>query len=542
MTVQQLLEAAASHYRAGRFGEAESIARQALSEYPNHAGALHLMGLAAAGQGRTDEAISLLGLAVAEAPDNPSYHSNLGNVLAGIKRIDEAIGCYQHAIQLKPDFAGAHNNLGSAFKDVGRPDEAVAEYRRAIALNPDFAEAVSNLGDVLTDKGQLPEAIECLHRAIQLNPNFSRAHCNLGVALQRAGEIDKAMASYRRAIQLDRNFAKAHNNFGIALRETGQLEEAVAACSKAIALAPDFVDAHWSLALALLTAGDLQRGVAEYEWRWRRSDLPWTRHTFSQPRWDGEPLEERTLLIHAEQGLGDTIQFARYLPMVAQRGGKIIFECQPNVSSVIRQIAAGIEVFDWGQDLPAFDVHCPLMSLPLVFKTELQTIPAAIPYLKADENLSQKWAAHLAGSIGFKVGIAWAGSARHKLDAQRSLSSVTLSPLTQIPGVTLFSLQKDQPATEIKLIDFTAELSDFTETAALIDNLDLVISVDSAVAHLAGAMGKPTWVMLPLIPDWRWMLKREDSPWYPTMRLFRQERTGEWTSVIHRIAAALRTR
>jgi len=549
MTAQQQLSEGLSHHRAGRLPEAKSCYLQVLAQQPNHAEALHLLGLLAQGEGKLDEALSLMRRANELRPNNPSFLSNMGNVLAAKGQFDEAVNCYQRAIQLKPDFAGAHSNLGSALKDLGRHDDAMQEYRRAIALNPNLAEAHINLGDILTERGQLDEAIEHLAHAIRLNPAFARAQCNLGVALQRKAQIERAMDCYREAIRLDPNFAKAHNNLGIALRETGNLAQAIAECLKAVQLQPDFVDGHWSLALALLLSGDLNRGLAEYEWRWQRKELPWTWRKFPQPRWDGQPLKEQTLLLFAEQGLGDTIQFIRYLPMVKQRVRKVVLACPSELKRLILPIADGCEVVEFGRDLPAFDVQCPLPSLPLVFGTELATIPTEVPYLPADETAARRWAQRLGDSGAMKIGIAWAGSRRHPLDRQRSMPVAAFAPLANIPGITLFSLQKGEPASEfsqrpaeMNLIDHTSELADFADTAALIHNLDLVISVDTAIAHLAGAMGKPVWILLPFAPDWRWMLGRDDSPWYPTMHLFRQTISGDWGEVIQRVADSLRNR
>jgi Flp pilus assembly protein TadD len=479
MTLEQQFESGRSHHQAGRLAEAEKIYRQVLARQPNHADALNLLGVLAVQVGQSQLAVELIRRATAICSTNAFYHGNLGNALTELGQLDQAIASYRQAVRLQPESADVHYNLGIALQRKGQLDEAIAAYRRAVRINPDYSEA----------------------------------HYNLAIAFKDARRLDEAIASYRQTIRLKPDDARTHNN----------------------------------LALALLTRGDFQRGWEEHEWRWKCKDFPSPARNFAQPQWDGYPLENRTILLHTEQGLGDAIQFIRYLPLVARRGGRIIVECDTELQRLFRTMAGNYPIVAPSQPLPVFDFHCPLLSLPRVFGTNLANIPKDVPYLHADAEDAGRWQHRLAGhSPLVKVGLGWAGDPAHKNDRNRSMKLARLAPLGQVPGVRLFSLQKGAAGAEAKtpppgmeLIDWTQELKDFADTAALISNLDLVIAVDTAVAHLAGAMGKPVWTLLPFASDWRWLLKRQDSPWYPTMRLFRQPHIGDWDSVISTVVEAL---
>jgi len=478
-TFQQTLDVALRHHQAGRLREAEELYRQVLAQQPNHADALNLLGMLARETGPLDAAANLIRRAIAICSTNVSYYNSLGNALS----------------------------------DKGQLDEAIAVYRQGIALSPQDA----------------------------------KVHYNMGVALERKWQLDEAIAAYRQAIGLEPDFAEAHNNLGNGLIDKGQLEQAMAACRQAIALKPDYAEAHRNLSIALLARGDLQEAWEEYEWRWKCKDSLPPQGNPAQPRWDGSPLEDRTVLLYAEQGLGDALQFIRYVPLVARRGGRIIIQCQAELQRLFQTVDTRCQIVARGQPLPAFDLHCPLLSLPRVFGTTLANVPKDVPYLHADAEDAKKWQHRLAKhSALLKVGLAWAGNPRNKTDRNRSINLARLAPLGQLPGVRFFSLQKGAAAAEAKTpppgmepIDWTQELKDFADTAALIANLDLVVAVDTAVAHLAGAMGKPVWTLLPFVPDWRWLLERQDSPWYPSMRLFCQPSVGDWDSVIARVAEAL---
>jgi Flp pilus assembly protein TadD len=520
--------------------EAVAAYRRAIALRPGDPEAHCGLGIVLRETGELDQALAAYRQAIALRPDYPQAHCGLGIVLADKGELDQAIASCRQAIALRPNYAEAHGSLAMLLSDKGELDQAIAAYRQAIVLNPTLPEVHNNLGMALKDKGSVDEAVLSYRQAIALNPELPEVHNNLGIALRDRGELDEAVSAFRRAIALKPGFALSHNNLGTVLRAKGQLEEAVAAYRQALALDPDLPEAHHNLALALLLRGDFLEGWEEQEWRWKRKDFRTPGRDFSHPQWDGSMLEGRTLLLHCEQGLGDTLQFFRYLPLVTRRGGKVILECQPELQRLLQANAAELQVVSRGDPIPTFDVHCPLLTLPRLFATDLSNIPRNVPYIRASAADTEAWRERLAGNRAeLKVGLVWAGSAANANDRNRSIKLATLGPLTQVSGVRFISLQKGQAAAEcetppqgLQLIDVANHLKDFTDTAAIIDTLDLIISVDTAVVHLAGAMGKPVWTLVPFDPDWRWLLNRSDSPWYPTMRLFRQPRIGDWSSVV----------
>ncbi|HEX5242773.1 MAG TPA: tetratricopeptide repeat protein [Tepidisphaeraceae bacterium] len=543
LTAEQSLQVALLHHGAGRMDQAEKLYRDVLSQQPDHAAALNSLGVLAIQTGRPDQAVRLLQRAVSIKPSAASYHCNLGEAHRHLGQIDEAIIEYRQAIRLQGDLAVAHGNLGIALGERNEIDTAIACYRKAISLQPTYADAYANLGSALTRKGQLDEAIAACHKAISLQPTGAPAYNNLGVVLAEKGDFESAIAAYRKAIELKSDYSDAHSNLGNAYAALGESDKAIRACQTAVKFAPHAVQAHWNLAVALLRAGQFKVGWEEYEWRWaaykRRGSL-----RFSDPAWDGSPLNGRTILLHAEQGFGDAIQFARCVPLVAQLGGKVIFECPPELFELFKSLPGGAELIASGAQLPHYDLHCPLMSLPRALKTRLDSIPANVPYLAADSHRVEEWKSILGDSQNrLKIGLAWAGKPTHTNDRNRSADLSHFAPLTDC-GAIFHSLQKvplpARPRAGLDLIDHASQLTDFAETAALIANLDLVITVDTSVAHLAGALAKPTWVLLPHLADWRWLTHRTDSPWYPTTRLFRQKAPGDWSAVIHEVVEALR--
>jgi hypothetical protein len=441
-------------------------------------------------------------------------------------------------------------NLGVVFKDQGKVDEAIACYRRALQLKPDYAEAHTNLGTALCDQGRLDESIACHRRALHLKPDSGATYNNLGGALRKQGKFDEATAAFQSAVELAPDCPESHDNLAIALQEAGKFDEAIAASRRGLELKPDFAAGHFSLACILLRMGDYARGWPEYEWRWRIKRPALAQRNFSQPMWVGGDLSGRRILLHTEQGCGDAIQCVRYAPLVAARGGKVIVECHPELYRLLQTLDGVDELVVRGRPLPPFDLHCPVMSLPLAFGTTVETIPNRVPYLHADPQRSGQWRARLAGDANrLKVGLVWAGNPDVKTDSERSMRLPALAPLGQAPGVSFYSLQKGPGAAQakdplpgLKLINYTNELQDFADTAALISQLDLVISVCTSVTHLAGALGRPVWTLLSYAPDWRWLVGREDSPWYPTMRLFRQKARGDWDEVARRVAEALKAK
>jgi len=470
-----------------------------------------LLGVLARQVGRNDLAIEYISQALRLKPDYAEAHYNLANALLRQGKLTEAVASYQQTLHLKPDYAGAHNNLASAFRRQGKLTEAVASYQEALRLKPDYAEAHSNLGVALAAQGRLTEAVASYQQALRLKPDYAEAHCNLGLALVDQGKLTEAVASYQQALRLK----------------------------------PDYAEAHINLAHVWFLWGDFERAWPEYEWRWKLRGL--SSPSFCQPLWDGSSLQGQTILLFAEQGLGDTLQFIRYAPLVQQHGATVIVQCQGPLLRLLATCAGIDRLVLAGTALPPFDVQAPLLSLPRIFRSTLATIPANIPYLCADPELRAHWQQQLSGVRGFKVGIAWQGNPEHKRDRWRSVPLLAFEPLAGVLGVRLVSLQKGPGreqlpdlANRLGVLDLADRLEDFADTAAVMRSLDLVITVDTAVAHLAGALGIPVWVALSLFPDWRWLLEREDSPWYPSMRLFRQSAWGDWAGVFERLTEALR--
>jgi tetratricopeptide (TPR) repeat protein len=532
----------------GKRQEAVACYRRALELKPGFAEAHSNLGDALNDQGEWEEAAACCRRALELKPGLIEAYNNLGNALKGQGKLDEAAACYRRAVALKPDYAEAHNNLGNALNGQGKLDEAAACYRRALELKPDHAEAHGSLADALKDQGKLDEAAACCRRVLELKPDSAAAHNNLGGVLKDQGKLDEAVACYRRALELEPDFAQAHNNLGAVFHDQGKFDEALACYGRALELKPDYANAHHNRSLVRLLVGDFQHGWPEYEWRWRTKGygpLP-----FRQPLWDGRPLQGGSILLFAEQGLGDVIQFARYAALLKASGARVIVGCQEPLLRLLARCCGIDALVGPGDDLPAIDVCASLLSLPGIFHTSLETIPADIPYLSADRALVERWREELTGIAGFKIGIAWQGSPTYRADRDRSIPLACFEPLARCRGVRLLSLQKKWGAEQLHEIagrfpvtDLGARLDEtagaFMDTAAVMMSLDLVITSDSAIAHLAGALGVPVWVALPLVPDWRWLLDRRGSPWYPTMRLFRQKKAGNWAELFEEIKAEL---
>jgi Flp pilus assembly protein TadD len=551
LTLQQASTLALQHYEAGRLQEAERLCHQILAQQPQQTGAIQLLGLIAHRMGRNDLAFELIRQAIALDPTSPDAQYNLGVVLKAAGRLLEAIAAFRQAILLRPDYAAAHNNLGIALHDNGQPEDAIAAFRQAVALRPHFAQGHTNLADALKRTGGLEEAIASYERAVSLDPNYAKAHNNLGNALKIKGRLDDAILAYKTAIRQEPNDAELHSNLGNALTDKGQTEEAIAAHRQAVALQPDSAEFHGNLALTLLLSRRFKDGWREYEWRWKTKDAPHPRQNFDQPAWDGTPLNGRTILITAEQGFGDAIQFVRYVPLLAKLGGSVIFQCAAELIRLMRCVTGMDQVTmmprSKSKDLPPpfFDVHASLMSLPLLLDLpEPGETAVKPPYIHIEDEHQAMWRERIVPSSRPKIGIAWAGSPLHPSDSRRSIPLRILAPLLQCDA-DFYSLQFGDASSQnwegSGLIDPTPHCTDFLDTAGLISQLDLVISVDTAVAHLAGAMDKRTWVMVPYTPDWRWQLGCQDSPWYPAVKLFRQFESGEgWDGVVARVTDSLR--
>ena len=448
-------------------------------------------------------------------------------------------------VAVQPDHFDAAHVLAVALAAQGKLDLALASYDRALSLRPDSAEAISNRGTCLERLGRFEEALAGYERALSSQPDFFDALYNRGNVLRALGRHAEAIASYDRALVLRPQHADARNNRGQALRELMRYDEALASYDAAVAAAPQHAMAHCNAAALRLLMGDFRRGWAEYEWRWKKASVVRFDRKFPQPVWRGEAIAGKTILIHSEQGLGDTIQFSRYVPLVAARGARVIFEVEPPLFGLMSGFANVAQVVPKGGALPPFDVHCPLLSLPLAFGTVLETIPAEPDYLRAPAPQAQHWQARLAEMPRPRIGLVWGGNPRHERDRERSIALRALLPLFDTQA-SFISLQKDlrpDDAAVLRahgdILHLGGALADFSDTAAVVSALDLVISVDTSVAHLAGALGMPVWILLTYVPDFRWLIERDDSPWYPSARLFRQDAGRTWDGVIARVKEAL---
>lgn len=481
--VGQMLQKGMAFHTAGNYGDAEIMYRKVLEIVPEQPDAIHFIGVLAFNVGKYDIAVDYISKAIEYMPANAACYNNMGNVFQQQGKFGKAIPYYEKTLELKPDHHMAHNNLGVAYIRMGENDKALSHCRKALELSPEYAGAHNNLG-------------EC--------------HSNLG-------NYEKALESYERAIQLE----------------------------------PELVDAHWNKSLSLLVQGDLKNGFAEYKWRWRRPTTV-SRQIAPERSWDGRSLSGQSVFVFEEQGAGDVFQFMRYLPLVKERGARVIFEASP----ALVRLLSSMDSIDklWVRnprqdtsDIDRFDYGVPILDLPHIFGTELHTIPNSTPYLEPDHELVKSWSGKVNKKAKINIGIVWAGNPGHHNDFNRSCRLSLFKVLADIDGVNLYSLQKEtyQNWTDIEVLsvcakDFSEDLNDFADTAAAISSLDLIISVDTAVVHLAGAMGKPTWILLPFNPDWRWLLKRQDSPWYPSLTLFRQETPGGWNTVFDKISEKLK--
>lgn len=553
-TVPEAIQQGLAHQRSGNLPAAEQIYRQVLTVAPRHPDAQHLLGLIAAQQGRASEAIARIGAAIAEAGTAPLFHHNLGNVYLGQERPAEAEGCFRRALAIDPDYVASQRQLAGVLQRSGRREESAVLWKRVLTRFPDDVDALNNYGVLLADAGDFAAAREHYERALRVRPDFLAAHNNLGNAWLADDDFARAEAAFQTALRIDPRYAAAQHNLGLLRAHQLRLAEAEAGYRRAIELDPLYAAAHADLGLLLLLQGDWQRGWPQFEWRRRIPGMP--RRHFIQPTWDGTPLAGRTILLHAEEGLGDTLQFVRLASLVQARGGRVLLECPPQLCRLLGSMAGVDKVIPAGQPCNEFDVQAPLLALPGIMKMDRDAIPKRVPYLAAEPALVSRWRARLsellhpqAASLKtLAVGIGWQGSRTFRFDGWRSMPLAQFAPLASVPGVRLVGLQKGAGSEQLAtvgfpVIDLGCELdnegSAFVDTAAVLKSLDLVITSDTALAHLAGALGVPAWVALPFAPDWRWQLGRDDSPWYPTLRLFRQPVRGDWAAVFSRMAAEL---
>lgn len=462
---------------------------------------------------------------------------------------DKALKFVEKAIENNPRSPQLHNTHGVILEAMGRLEPALAAYRRAAALDPNYAEPYSNMAIALQARAMYCDAVENCRKALKLQPDQPQVYNTMGFALKNQGKFAEAVDSYKRAVTLKPDYPEPYNHLGVLSAAQGRYEQAIDNYRAAIEIDPEYAEAHWNLSLALLMTGRLAEGWQHHRWR-HSPDLKLLTypHQYRKPRWDGADFQSKTLLVHYEQGFGDTIQFVRYLPMIKERGGTVILEVPRSLVRLLQGFDGVDELIEASFDTqPAidFDMHISLMDLPGIFNTTLETIPAHVPYIHTDLALVESWKEMIAGDH-FKVGIVWSGSTDYERNHLRSCNLADFEPLSRIDGVRLYSLQKAAPAAQIDqwtgrtpIIDLASHFRDFKDAAAAIQNLDLVVSVDTSVLHLAAAMAKPVWALICSKPAWQWMLHRTDSPWYPTMTLFRQQATGQWHHLFRRLADQL---
>jgi len=498
--------------------------------------------------GELAKAISMANRAEALTADRPDVLCTRAGVRQAQGDANGAEDDYRRAVAASTGHsddiaARALTGLGAILAFQGNNEEAAACCLRAIAIDPSLIHAHSTLGVALMGLGQFAEAEPALAAAAELAPKIASTHSNLGAALSNLERPAEALAAYDRALACDVNLVEAHNNRGNVLGDLGRDAEALAAFDRALSIDPDFSDARFNRALALLISGSWRDAWLAFDWRWKTVQMAPFRRNFAEPQWDGRNLPDATLLVHAEQGFGDTLQFIRYLPMIAGRVGRVVVECQPPVLVLLRGITGCDAWVAAGDPLPEFDIHLPMLGLPGVCRTEVATIPGNTPYLEAIDTATVA----LPEALGkLKVGLVWAGNPRNPADRRRSMALTQLTPLLEVEGCTFYGLQVGPNAGQIaaaglenRIIDLSPQLTDFSTTAAAITQLDLLISVCTATAHLAGGLAKPVWIMLSANADWRWLRNRDDTPWYPTARLFRQQNPGDWDNLAVQVAAAL---
>jgi tetratricopeptide (TPR) repeat protein len=534
--------------KLGRLEEALASYDRALAIRPDYAEALNNRGLLLRDLGRPEEALASYDKALAIRPDYAAGLYNRGIVLRDLGRPEEALASYDKVLAIRPDSAEVFYNRAIALRHLDRPAEALASYDKALAIRPDYFEALNNRGNALRDLKRPAEALESYDKALAIQPASPEALSNRGNALKDLGRPEDALVSCDRALAIRPDYAEALGNRGNALRDLGRPEEALASYDKAIAIRPGYAKAHFARSVVLLLCGEYAEGWRDYEWRWKGGTAEKIKpRSFAKPQWHGEDASGKTLLLHAEQGFGDTLQFCRYATLVGAKA-RVVLDVPRPLVRLCSSLAGVAHIIATGDLSPPFDLHCPLLSLPHAFGTTVETVPSNIPYLIPEASLVSGWRQRT-GSSGFKIGICWQGNPQNS-DIGRSIPLRCYRPIAAIPGVRLISIQKLHGLEQLSTLPsgMTVETlgteldggpDAFVDTAAVIASLDLIITCDTSIAHLAGALGRPVWVALKQVPDWRWMLHREDSPWYPTARLFRQHQGGEWDEVFERMAAEL---
>lgn len=547
LTLPDAMREASAAFARRHYKHAEQLCRAILGVASDHFDARHLLAAIQTHRGQHVEALANYEHALKLRPDHAAAHYNRGVSLQALMRYDEALTCYDSALAVHPDYLLALNNRGIVLRELRRLDASLESYDRAIALEPNNATAFNNRAVTLIEMKRFEEALAGCERALALQPKYAEAYSNRANALRNLRRFSESLASYDRAISIRPNCVEAHINRGVTLMEQKRFADALKCYERAISLKPDNADAHFNMAHCRLLTGDFKRGWQDYEWRWKTAQARNGKQDFDRPQWSGkEEIAGKTILLHAEQGFGDTIQFCRYVCLVKQRGARVILQVQPSLKRLLTGLPGADMVVASGEPLPPFELHCPLLSLPRAFNTQLATIPPMHSPLIVQHQLRQSWETRLGPKLRPRIGIAWSGRATHPQDHNRSIPLRHLLGFLALP-FQFISLQKDvrdedQNVLQAEgrgILHFGPMLTDFSETAALVSLVDLVVSIDTSVAHLSASLGRPTWILLPFVPDWRWMLDREDSPWYPSVRLFRQQQSGEWGEVIARVKGAI---
>ncbi|MEW6342587.1 MAG: tetratricopeptide repeat protein [Pseudomonadota bacterium] len=528
-----------------RYAEALQNYERALAIVPDHAEILSVRGRTLVDLGRPKEALASFNEAIASKPDHVEALYNSAVALERLGRAEEAVERCARVLALEPNHAKAYATRGNALLHQERHEDALLDYSRSLELESGASDVLCNQGSALRQLGRYEAALQSYDAALAASADFPEGWCNRGNVLHDMRRYEDALAAFDRALAINPKYAMAWFNRGNALFDTLRFDAALQDYDQAIKIDPNYVDAHFAQGFIYLHRGDFARGWPKYEWRLRDPKSEHSKRFFSQPRWSGEePLDGRTILIYAEQGFGDTVQFCRYVQRLLDAGARVVLEVQPALRSLVTTLHGSVQVVATGEPLPAFDYQCPLLSLPFLFQTDLSSIPAQTRYLHADAGLVEKWEKILGTRQRLRIGLAWSGNSEHRNDRNRSIELATLGPLLDL-DVDWISLQKVVRENDVAVLEqspirsFEADIRDFSDTAALIRSLDLVISVDTAVAHLAGALGGPVWILLPYVAEWRWMSGREDSPWYPEARLFRQEAPGRWPEVINAVREAI---
>jgi len=556
--VDRLFQQGLALLNQGRLEQARDFFEKVVKLNTKHFDALHLLGIIAAQFKAFEQADVFFEKAIKLNSNNAAFFCNRGNVLKELKQFESAIAHYNKAINLNKNYALAYLNQGIVLFEIKKYEASLNSFDKAVIIKPDYAEAYSNRGDVLKEMRRFDEALASYDRAIELNDGYAEAFFNRGVILFELKYFEESLANYNKAIELNRDYAEAHLNRGNVLQEVNKFGEALICYDKAIELNNNYAEAYLNKSLLLLLLQDFEKGWELYEWRWKKLELTSSYRNFSQPLWLGDDsLAKKTILLHAEQGLGDTLQFCRYSSLVKKLGARVLLEVPKSLKELLKDLEGVDELIEAGKQLPTFDYHCPLLSLPLAFKTKLDTIPFSKAYLKADQNKIKYWQKRIGNLDGLKVGLVWNGGFRPDqpelwtLNARRNIPLNTLTQTFRFINVNFFSLQKGDPAeSEIRgheieywpsgnFFNFADDLVDFSDTAALISNMDLVIAVDTSTAHLAAALGKSTWILNRFDTCWRWLRDRNDSPWYESVKLYRQGEDRHWAPVLELVARDL---